>query len=473
MEKERGWSSLRPHDKILMIAPSGFLQCAAYPQMAALFQSWELQPVIPQDLIREGGGYYQWPNTPERRAEHLIAGLNDPSIKAIFALEGGEGALEVVELLKRQESRFSSSAQAKPLIGYSDIGQLHSYLGQKGLVSPVYGPTIEYLADFGNNDAASRANIDANREALRQFLMGNQTREPVQSLIPLNDAARAGARIGGMTVMPNSMAEHSTHRLEFLPAEHYLLMMESRDLAGLRHQLQELRARGAMPLIDGIVIGRYTDNQSHLGSLEDAILEGLRKTLADMDVRVPVYYGGAFGHAEWGINGAIIRPMPLFTHAEIQNGQLTMQRFRTQEELNLYRRYASPPSLADRQSFLSAEPGVLRANIAINDRHLPEMGSVLAADTRDKSLFLVFEHADLNTVHLALSDLLAAGKLNNIESLRILSPNPIDSDTRQMVADFQNRHMPAIALSVLQVREPDSTAPRIPGAPPASSQWQR
>jgi muramoyltetrapeptide carboxypeptidase len=127
--------ALQPGDRIAIIAPaSGF---SVEDFHAGLFELESLDFVPSADMsIYERTRYTA--GTPDVRADALRQAWSDPEVHGIIAARGGYGSVHLLPLLRASDF----DGPAKPIVGYSDITSLLTWLTLTcGLVT-FHGPMI-------------------------------------------------------------------------------------------------------------------------------------------------------------------------------------------------------------------------------------------------------------------------------------------------------------------------------------------
>lgn len=451
------WQALVPGDTVALIAPSYATQKDYYADVADAMRAWGLNVIQPEDMVLPGG-YYTWPNTPERRADHIIDALRNPQVKAIFALEGGEGASEVVEMLKRRQGELDAlPKRAIPLIGYSDITHLHHFLGQKGLVSAVQGPSTEFLAERPGMDDTEKAGIARNQEALKAFLMGGQQQQPDIALIPLNQAAKdtphiKGTLIGGGDV-PIVLADEASHRLATDAYSGQILFLEGRNSKALKMTLAKLQQRHQLGGVDAIVLGRYYDNQQYTGDLSQAYTAEIKQVFEEMGITKPVYFGVPAGHPNHALHSAPVIPVPMRVRAEInatpEAATLSLGRFRDMAECEYARSIAPAETAPAVRAPAPGKGSIELVNIPMNELKMPDVSEAMDKDFTGRKAVLNFgDHATIPLMHMAMMELHGAGKLNGAESILIASSRDMPQEVKSWLGEFQQRHLPEVPLLV-------------------------
>ena len=142
--------ALRPGDRIAIVAPASPFQPRELDAGVAELRRLGFEPVY-EPSVFERDTYVA--GSADTRAAAIRRALADPSIGAIMAVRGGYGSVHVLPLLDPDETREAR----KPIIGYSDLTSLLTFVGcQCGLVA-FHGPTVAGRLEHGDAsyDAAS------------------------------------------------------------------------------------------------------------------------------------------------------------------------------------------------------------------------------------------------------------------------------------------------------------------------------
>ncbi len=128
--------ALKPGDRIAIIAPASPFERDEFDAGTAELRRLGFEPVF-DDSVFARSGYVA--GDAELRVRAIRAAWADPSIAGIVAVRGGYGSAQLLPLLNPAEARSA----AKPLIGYSDVTALLTFLTvQCGLVA-FHGPMLE------------------------------------------------------------------------------------------------------------------------------------------------------------------------------------------------------------------------------------------------------------------------------------------------------------------------------------------
>jgi muramoyltetrapeptide carboxypeptidase len=144
---------LKQHDTVAIVAPSWWdaQEETIIRETKRMLEEWGLQVVIGRSVGARDG---QFSGNDALRLEDLQAMLDNPKIRAIFALRGGYGSARIVDSLTFD--KFLK--HPKWIIGFSDITTLHLRLHQlktasihgempKHFSDPAYATSIQSLKD--------------------------------------------------------------------------------------------------------------------------------------------------------------------------------------------------------------------------------------------------------------------------------------------------------------------------------------
>lgn len=271
---------LRPGDRVRLVSPGSFPTRAWVDESVAILASWGLVPEVGHHALDEWG--YQAGREADRVAD-LDDAFRDPGVRAIVTTRGGAGAYRIAEDLDLDAVR----ADPKPLVGFSDITNLHLALWGRCRLTSIHG----CLAG-----ATATASV-------RHLLMSTDP------LVVAHDPAAASAVIGvpGRAVGPlvggnlREVAGSVGVRLPSLRGA--ILFIEDQRTIGLgqvdRH-LTQLRRSGALDGIVGVALGLFTGFEGYVDRGWE-LADVLRDRLAGLGV--PVLGGLPLGHGGVGADG--------------------------------------------------------------------------------------------------------------------------------------------------------------------------
>lgn len=305
---------LKPGDKVALIAPSYALASGAEEETlekaSTLLRNWGYEAVPYYDPSREHKfAGMRFEGTTQQRAETLYTALSNPDIKAVMALRGGYGAVEVVLEIYNNPDKYPPlpAQQAKPVVGFSDITAMHLLLNQVWGWPSIHGEVITRLVKE-NPDATTLAKTEA-------ALKGDFA--DTYSLAPLNEAASSCSEIsapitgGNMVVLQYLMGT----ALEVNFRDKTLLLEDigepARKIDGRLRQLAELYTVGVdgtqekvMDAAKAIVFGDFVGDTE----ADELAAEEIINAFAS-NVNVPVYRLAGVGHGN--VNLPLIFGLPV------------------------------------------------------------------------------------------------------------------------------------------------------------------
>lgn len=330
--------SLRPGDKVAIVAPSYAKPDSTIAGAEAVLREWGYVPVLGPNVRKEYAGAYA--GTAAERASDLRWALSDPSIAAVLTIGGGYGTVQLLPLMSEEDFR----AHPKWIIGFSDITVLHAMANAAGVQS-LHATVGGFLAMFRGQDPSSLA--------LRDFLAG----EPCERVWPLGDGtgdaapgstapglvvkqdgrsltyawpAQAGNRcgeasgtlVGGNLISFATLGESWADPLKYVEGDLILFIEETEETwHAIDRMVCLLLQTGKLSRVKGIILGQFTDCTQDLDypSIESMLMEEYFSALGRLPGAdgtpgyvVPVACGFPAGH-EFQNNF----PLPLGAHARL------------------------------------------------------------------------------------------------------------------------------------------------------------
>jgi muramoyltetrapeptide carboxypeptidase len=145
--------ALTPGDRLGVVAPASGFTRDDFDRGIEEIRRLGFEPVY-DDSVFERKGYVAGHATV--RAEALRAAWRDPSIAGIVGVRGGYGSMQILPLLSVDEVRSA----CKPLIGYSDLTSLLTFVTIRCGIVAFHGPMLAGRLGRGADgyDAASFLN---------------------------------------------------------------------------------------------------------------------------------------------------------------------------------------------------------------------------------------------------------------------------------------------------------------------------
>ena len=277
---------------IRIISPSGAIDPSYIDGASARLRAWGFA-VSEGKHVRSSWGRFA--GTDEERLSDLIEALNDPTVDIILCSRGGYGLQRIIDRVP---------TITKPIIGFSDITELHQLSAISNQFS-VHGIMCKHIATLPEDSEPI--------VSLRKLLAG-EALEYRWAAHPLNNPGHACAPIvgGNLSVLYGLQAtpwglQQSAFRIQFP-----ILLIED---IGERHyhidrMMRNLRMSGVLAHLSGLVVGQFSDCEDD-PLMQQSVYETIKEVVADYDY--PVLFNAPIGHVAHNL------PLWLNRHATIQS----------------------------------------------------------------------------------------------------------------------------------------------------------
>lgn len=231
---------LVPGDDVLVISPSSHPTTDRWIQGIEVLESWGLRVNRGKNYLAVHEGFA---GTDAERLADFQAGLDDPSMKAIFPMRGGYGASRLLDSLD-----FSGMKRSpKWLVGFSDITAPLVHLDSLGFAG-IHGPMPHNFCVEGGELAL---------ESLYRLLFHGETNLEANAS-PYNRLGDAtGKAIGGnLSILVHLLGSSSFEN----PAGKILCLEEVGErLYHVDRMLVQLKRAGFLQNLAGLLVGGFTD----------------------------------------------------------------------------------------------------------------------------------------------------------------------------------------------------------------------
>lgn len=281
-------SPLTKGDKIAIISPASHIlpeyvdgACQAIAQMG-------FQPVVSTHCKGQCGGYS---GTIEQRLADFLEALHNPEVKAILCSRGGYGVVHLLEYLSADDI----AENAKWLIGFSDISALHAAMVASGVAS-IHASMAKHLTQFGVDDEAT--------VALFNILQGKLPTYQTPSHAFNKPGTATGTLTGGNMAVLCGLLDTDFDLL----SRGDILFIEDvgEEVYKIERMLYNLRLSGVLPMIKGLIVGRFTDYRNPDGN-GDSMEQMVKRMVEPYDI--PVAFDFPVGHVD--------ENMPLIEGAQV------------------------------------------------------------------------------------------------------------------------------------------------------------
>jgi muramoyltetrapeptide carboxypeptidase len=271
---------VRPGDRVRLVSPGSWPERAQVEEQVAILAGWGLVPEVGEHALDRWG--YQAGREEDRIAD-LDDAFRDPGVRAVIATRGGAGTYRIADRI----DVAAVQADPKPLVGFSDITNLHLALWEHARLASVHGCL-----------AGERAT-----DSVRRLLM-----EPEPLVVERDaDAYSAAIEVPGRATGPllgGNLREVAGAVGAGLPdLTGAIVLLEDVRQIGLGQvdrQLTHLRRAGALDSIAGVALGLFSGFDGYVDRGWD-LLDVLGDRLGDLGV--PVLGGLPAGHGGEGADG--------------------------------------------------------------------------------------------------------------------------------------------------------------------------
>ena len=250
---------------IRIISPSGHLDPSYIDGASSRLRAWGYK-VSEGAHARETWGRFA--GTDNDRVADLIEALNDSSVDMILCARGGYGMQRIIDRIP---------AITKPVIGFSDITELHQLAGISHQPS-LHGIMCKHIATLPEDSEPI--------VALRKALAG-ETLTYHWDNHPLNQMGEACGPIVGGNLSVLYGLQGTPYGLNKFSYQFPILLIED---IGERH-------------LSGLVVGQFFDCEDD-PSMPGSVYETIKEAVADYNY--PLIFNAPIGHVE--------RNLPLWVH---------------------------------------------------------------------------------------------------------------------------------------------------------------
>lgn len=295
---------LVPGDTVAIISPSSEATQEMVDAGSRALRKWGLVPIAARNVLKSWHGYA---GTPQQRRDDLLWALRNPSVKAIIATRGGDGAPQMLAELPVD----SFARYPKWIIGFSDVTALLCAEARAGVMS-VHGSMCEALGYEQAEDTVSRA--------VHDMLFGKM---PVYR-VPANSYNHRGVASG--TLVGGNMSVYGGlvgSPFDILDIDNIILFIEDtgENMSHVARMLHMLELRGVLGRLKGLIVGKFSKYKKPDQGFEDMyhMLSTFLKKYPDL----PVCFDFPVGHAH-------LNNFPMMVGAQVQleiNSTQTTLRF--------------------------------------------------------------------------------------------------------------------------------------------------
>ena len=268
---------------IRIISPSGHLDPTYIDGACTRLRSWGYQV---SEGVHARDRWGRFAGKDEDRLADLISALNDSQVDMILCARGGYGLQRIIDAIP---------PITKPIIGFSDITELHQLSGISSQPS-LHGIMCKHIATLPEDSESIKM--------LRQALSGEPLTYRWENH-PLNQMGDACAPIVGGNLSVLYGLQGTPFGLSRFSYQFPILLIE--DIAERHYHIdrmmRNLKMSGVLAHLSGLIVGQFTDCEDD-PSMPGTVYETIKKVVADYNY--PIIFNAPIGHVE--------RNLPLWVH---------------------------------------------------------------------------------------------------------------------------------------------------------------
>ncbi len=268
---------LQKNDKVALISPAGpITNRQPVTDAENLLNKWHLQAELGKNALKSQGHFA---GSDAERLADLQKALDNPKLKAIWALRGGYGSIRIVDELNF--SKFLS--RPKLLIGFSDITILHCKLQQLNI------PSLHAFMPVQLKDAISEEVLIQTKNAFFGKAFHYSFKPSAYNKLPQNIE---GKIVGGNLANIYSLEGTPIN----LDTQNKILFIEDvgESLYQIDRMMISLKKAGKLMGLKALVVGQFTDipdNKPYFGKTYQEII--LEHTAS---YSYPIFFNAPIGH---------------------------------------------------------------------------------------------------------------------------------------------------------------------------------
>lgn len=267
---------LQKGDTIGLMATARFLESDKIEVVQAMIHSFGFKTRVSEFASQP---FHQFGGNDQQRASDLQSFLEDPGIKAIWAVRGGYGTVRILDLI--DWSSFQS--QPKWICGYSDLTALHGRAHHLGIQSlhctlPVDFPRNEKAVLKSTFDTLSGGSPNQNWSGNHFDIKGQAT---------------GSIKGGNLSVLYSLLGSD-----DFPNLQDSILFIEDIDeyVYHIDRMLRGMKRAKVFDGLSGVVVGGMTHMNDHTIPFGWSAEELIRKCFEDLEI--PVAFQFPAGHVD-------------------------------------------------------------------------------------------------------------------------------------------------------------------------------
>lgn len=269
------WPHFLTHgDRVALVATARHAKAEDIQKGVDYLASWGLEVVQSDNLSQQ---HFIFAGTEAARRHALQKAIDDPSIKAIFCLRGGNGTHRLIDFIHLKNLK----KHPKWIIGYSDVTVLLNHVAQYRIPS-IHGPMPFSMYKEEEKEGAT---------ALKQLLFGELPEYTFPSHALNHQGVAEGKLIGGNLAVLHSLISTPSD----ITWKNKILFLEEVDeyVYNLDRMLYHFSRTGRMKGLAGLVVGHLTikDNPEPFGLSAQEVIARVVKPY-----KIPLAFSFPAGH---------------------------------------------------------------------------------------------------------------------------------------------------------------------------------
>ncbi|MDB5257356.1 MAG: muramoyltetrapeptide carboxypeptidase [Chitinophagaceae bacterium] len=266
---------LKSGDRVALIATARHAKAEDIQKGVTYLESWGLKVVQADNLSQQ---HFIFAGTESARRHALQKAIDDPSIKAIFCLRGGNGTHRLIDFIHLKNLK----KHPKWIIGYSDVTVLLNHVAQYRIPS-IHGPMPFSMYKEEEKEGAT---------TLRELLFGKLPEYTFSSHALNQQGVAEGKLIGGNLAVLHSLISTPSD----ITWKNKILFIEEVDeyIYHLDRMLYHFSRTGRMKGLAGLVVGHLTsmkDNAEPFGLSAREVIARVVKPY-----KIPLAFSFPAGH---------------------------------------------------------------------------------------------------------------------------------------------------------------------------------
>lgn len=270
------WPNFLKHgDHVALIATARHAKAEEIQKGVTYIESWGLEVIQADNLLQQ---HFIFAGTESARRHALQKAIDDPSIKAIFCLRGGNGTHRLIDFIHLKNLK----KHPKWIIGYSDVTVLLNHVAQYRIPS-IHGPMPFTMHKEEEQVGAI---------ALKELLFGKLPKYIFPSHALNQQGVAEGKLIGGNVAVLHSLISTASD----ITWKNKILFLEEVDeyIYNLDRMLYHFSRTGRMKGLAGLIVGHLTSMKDNAEPFDLSAQEVIARVVKPY--KIPLAFSFPAGH---------------------------------------------------------------------------------------------------------------------------------------------------------------------------------